>query len=220
MTQLHPDGYLAAPAAGDDPGGATGAAVLVLHAWWGLNDTIKGLCDRLAAAGFVAYAPDLYHGQVADTIAGAEALSGALDAGGARADVAAAIDFLYARAGRPAKGLAVIGFSLGVWFAMEASAADPRIRAVVTFYGSAPGDYAASQAAYLGHFAGDDPYEPQEYVDETLASLQSAGRPVTFHSYPGTGHWFFEPDRADAYDAAAAELAWQRTLAFLQAFAL
>jgi carboxymethylenebutenolidase len=212
MTQSQPEGYLAAPSAGDGPSGA----VLVLHAWWGLNDTIKGLCDRLAAAGFVAFAPDLYHGPVTDTIAGAEALSGALDADGARADVVAAIDYLHERAGRPAGGLAVIGFSLGAWFAMEASAADPRVRAVVIFYGSAPLDFSASQAAYLIHFAENDPYEPREYLDETLANLASAGRPATLHEYPGTGHWFFEPDRADAYDAAAAELAWERTLAFLR----
>ena len=210
MTQSQPQGFLALPSTGKGPG------VLVLHAWWGLNDTIKGLCDRLAAAGFVAYAPDLYHGQVTDTIAGAEALSGAMDSAAAAAAVARAIDLLYERAGRPARGLAIIGFSLGVWYAMEASAADPRVRAVVVFYGSAPLDFSASQAAYLIHFAENDPYEPREYLDETLANLESAGRPATLHEYPGTGHWFFEPDRGDAYDREAAELAWERTLVFLR----
>ena len=221
MTQSQPDGYLAVPAAG------SGRSVLVLHAWWGLNDTIRGLCDRLAAEGFVAFAPDLYHGRVTDTIEGAETLSGTLDAAGAASDVAAAVRYLSEHDDPvvhdpvdhdpDGRGLAVVAFSLGVWFAMEASTAFPeQISKVVIFYGSAPGDYSASQASYLGHFAADDPYEPREYVDETEANLRDAGRAVTFHHYPGTGHWFFEPDRIEAYDAAAAGLAWERTLAFLR----
>jgi carboxymethylenebutenolidase len=211
MTQSQPDGYLAAPAAG------TGAPVLVLHAWWGLNGPIRALCDRLAAAGFIAFAPDLYGGQVTDTIAGAEELSGAMDSAAAADTVARAIDFLYERAGRPERGVAIIGFSLGVWYAMEASAADPRVRAVVAYYGSAPIDFAGSQAAYLIHFAENDPYEPREYLDDTLDNLRAAGRPATLHEYAGTGHWFAEPDRPDAYDATAEQLAWERTLAFLSA---
>ena len=74
MSYTQPDGYLAIPPTGN------GSAVLVLHAWWGLNDTIRAFCTRLAASGFVAFAPDLYHGKVADTIAGAETLSSTLDA--------------------------------------------------------------------------------------------------------------------------------------------
>jgi dienelactone hydrolase len=103
MPTPQPDGYLANPPAG------SGSPVLVLHPWWGLNDTIKGVCDRLAGAGFLAFAPDLYHGKMATTI-----------------------------------------------------------------------------------------------------------KPVTIYRYPGTGHWFFEPDRANAYDPSAASLAWERTMAFLR----
>ena len=98
MPTNQPDGFLALP------NGGQGAPVLVLHAWWGLNDTIKGLCTRLADAGFVAFAPDLYHGRVAATIEGAEALAQTLDSDGAAADVARAVAFLYERAGRPAGG--------------------------------------------------------------------------------------------------------------------
>ncbi|RIK37433.1 MAG: dienelactone hydrolase family protein [Chloroflexi bacterium] len=212
-----PDGYLALPPAGKGPG------VLVLHAWWGLNGAIKAFCERLAEAGFVAFAPDLYHGQVADTIAGAEILGSALDANHlqAKSEVAAAMRFLNELAGqngakgRP--GLAVIGFSLGAYYALDLSVAEPeQIRAVVLFYGTGPGDFSRSQAVYLGHFAEEDEYEPQANVDELEADLRLAGRPVTFYRYPGAGHWFFEPDRADAYNEAAANLAWERTLAFLQ----
>ncbi len=68
----------------------------------------------------------------------------------------------------------------------------------------------------LGHFAENDPFEPSADVDALQAALRGAGRPAQFHRYPGTGHWFAEPDRTQAYDGAAATLAWQRTLAFLR----
>lgn len=213
MSQTQPDGYLAMPASG------AGEGVLVLHAWWGLNDTIKAFCDRLAEAGFVVFAPDLYHGKVADTIEGAEALGSALDANylQARAEIADAAKFLGERSGQPDSGLTVIGFSLGAFYALDLSAADPeRIHSVVTFYGTGPADFAKSRAAYLGHYAENDPYEPPENVEALENALREAGRPVTFYRYPGTGHWFFEPDRADAYNREAASLAWDRTLAFLR----
>src|SRR5437763_1299342 len=113
MHDIQPDGYLALPPTGQ------GSPVLVLHAWWGLNDTMRGVCTRLAEAGFVAFAPDLYHGRVVDTIAEADAASSALDADQARADIAAATRFLTARAGQADGGLAVIGFSLGAFFALD-----------------------------------------------------------------------------------------------------
>ncbi|MEZ4726434.1 MAG: dienelactone hydrolase family protein [Caldilineaceae bacterium] len=114
-------------------------------------------------------------------------------------------------------GPAVIGFSLGAYYALDLAAADPdRIRSVVLFYGTGGGDFSTASAAYLGHFAADDVYEPQANVDALAAALRQAGRPVTFYQYPGTGHWFFEPDRTDVYNPAAASLAWERTLAFLQ----
>jgi len=206
-------GYLATPEGGAGPG------VLVLHAWWGLNDTLKAFCARLAEAGFVAFAPDLYHGKVATTIAEAEAFATALGATAsqANAEIADATRFLSQRAGPAEGGLAVIGFSLGANYALELSAADPEhIRSVVLFYGTGGGDFSTSRAAYLGHFAADDPYEPRPYVDEVEEALRQAGRPVTFYHYPDTGHWFFEPDRTDAFNQAAASLAWERTLDFLK----
>jgi carboxymethylenebutenolidase len=206
-------GYLATPEGGEGP------SVLVLHAWWGLNDTMRAICTRLAEAGFVALAPDLYHGKVADTIADAETLGKALDANHlqAKAEIADATRFLGERAGQADRGLAVIGFSLGAYYALDLAAADPEhIRSVVIFYGTGGDDFSSSRAAYLGHFAENDPYEPQSNVDELEESLRRAGRPVTFYRYPGTGHWFFEPDRSQAYNQAAASLAWDRTLAFLR----
>ncbi len=213
MTDTRPDGYLALPSTG------TRTPVLVLHAWWGLSDTIKSYCDQLAAAGFVAFAPDLYHGRVTTDIADARALGTALDANleGARADIATAVDFLTETAGRVEQGIAVIGFSLGAYYALDLSVTDPDlIRAVVVFYGSLGGDYGASKASYLGHFAEDDEFEAPSDVDAMEAALRNAGRPVEFHRYPGTGHWFVEFDRPDSYDESAAKLAWERTLVFLR----
>jgi carboxymethylenebutenolidase len=213
MAPTQSQGFLAAPPAGKGPG------ILVLHAWWGLNDTMRAVCTRLANAGFVAFAPDLYHGKVADTIADAEALGKALDANHlqARAEIVDATRFLSAHAGQPDRGLAVIGFSLGAYYALDLSAAEPdQIRSVVLFYGTGSADFSRSRAAYLGHFAENDIYEPQSNVDELEEDLRRAGRPVTFYRYPGTGHWFFEEDRIDAYNPAAAGLAWERTLTFLR----
>jgi carboxymethylenebutenolidase len=208
MTESRPDGFLAVPRTGKGPG------VLVLHPWWGLNDTIKQFCTRLAAEGFVAFAPDLYHGRVATTIAGAESLSNALSGKAGKADVTRAVEHLAKKASGPT--LAVIGFSMGAYFAIDLAAADSaRISKVVIFYGTGPADHARSKAEYLGHFAKSDPYEPDAGVDEVEEALRKAGRPVTFHRYDA-GHWFFEPDRTDAYDPAAATLAWERTLSFLK----
>jgi carboxymethylenebutenolidase len=195
MTHPQPDGFLAVP-----PNGK-GNGVLVLHAWWGLNDTIRNLCQRLAQSGFVAFAPDLYHGKVAVTIPDAETLGKALDTNylQAKAEIADATKYLNERVGQGERGLAVIGFSLGAYYALDLAAAHPEhFRSVVIFYGTGGADFTNSRADYLGHFAENDQFEPQSNVDELEQSLRRAGRHVTFYLYSGTGHWFFEPDRPDA----------------------
>lgn len=213
MSNPQPDGFLAVPPSRKGPG------VLVLHAWWGLNDTIKGVCSKLAEAGFIAFAPDLYHGKIADTIPGAEALGQALDGRylEAIAEIEEATKFLSEVADQADHGVAVVGFSLGAFYALNLAATHPEhIRSVVIFYGSGGVDHSKSEATYLGHFAENDEFEPRSSVDALEAAIKKAGRPVTFHHYPGTGHWFFEPDRTDAFNSEAAALAWERTLAFLQ----
>jgi carboxymethylenebutenolidase len=183
-----------------------------------MNDTdLKHL--RLAGAGFVAFALDLYHGQIADTIEDAQKLGQALDATyqQARAEIVEAAAYLIARAGQADQGLTVIGFSLGAFYALDFAAAKPDLaHSVVLFYGTGSGDFSAAKAAYLGHFAEQDEFEPLDNVNCLAADLRSSGHSVDFHVYPGTGHWFFEPDRAQAYNPAAAQLAWERTLEFLK----
>lgn len=208
-----PEGYLSSPSKHIGPG------VLVLHAWWGLSDTIKAFCDRLSKEGFTAFAPDLYHGRVAATIPEAEKLGHELDGSfsQAKAEIDAAARYLADITEPVSPTLAVVAFSMGVYYALDLAASRPELlRKVVIFYGTGDGDYRSSKAEYLGHFAGQDQFEPAEYVDRLEQALKQAGRPILFHRYPGTGHWFFEPDRADAYNPAAAELAWSRTLVFLK----
>jgi carboxymethylenebutenolidase len=201
--------YVAVPPSGTGPG------VLVLHAWWGLTPFFRGLCDRLAAAGFVAVAPDLYGGPTAATVEEAEAL---LNATPGEAVQVAALDGLAALQAHPAVTpgpVGVVGFSMGAAWALLLSTLRPEsIAAVVVFYGAWVADFQASRAAYLGHFAPGDPWEPDEGVAELEQALRAAGREVAFHRYSGAQHWFFESNRPE-YDAAAAELAWERTLAFL-----
>jgi carboxymethylenebutenolidase len=213
MTTSHPDGYMAIPADGK------GNPVLVLHAWWGLNETIKSICNRLAENGFMVFAPDLYHGKIAKTIPEAEILGRAVDSNQiqAKAEIAEAARFLLQRAGLRERGLAVIGFSLGAYYAADLAIAEPEnVRSVVLFYGTGPGDFSKSKAAFFGHFAENDEYELPEYASALEEGLKQDGRPVTFYKYPGTGHWFFEADRINEYNREAAELAWERTLAFLR----
>lgn len=212
MPDRRSQGFLAIPAAGKGPG------LIVLHAWWGLNETIKVLCRRLAAEGYVVFAPDLYRGKVVTTIEEAEGLSRALDAARARADIAEAVTFLGERSDVVGSNFGLIGLSLGAFLAFAHSVEDSdHVRAVVVFYGTGGGDFKRSKAVYLGHFAENDPFEPTADVKSLEDSIRAAGRPVTFHAYEGTGHWFFEPDRSDAYNERAAKLAWERTVAFLKA---
>jgi carboxymethylenebutenolidase len=210
MRTTGPDGFLAISSSGSGPG------VLVLHAWWGLNDTIKSVCSRLADSGFTAFAPDLYHGKIAQTIPEAKALASALDDSQANSEVLQAAGFLRTRPEVSPADLAVVGFSLGAFLALNLSNSDPEhIKKVVIFYGTGPEDFSRATADYLGHFALTDEFEPASSVDGLEASLRRAGRRVTFHRYEGVGHWFFEPDRKDAFNEVAAKLAWERSLAFL-----
>lgn len=198
------------------PHRGAGAGVLVLHAWWGLNDTFRRFCDQLAGEGFVALAPDLYHGAVAATREDAKRLMRQMDKDSARKTLNTALKDLVAHPAvdRPAMG--VVGFSLGGYYALGLACQKPKnIAAVVTFYGTGRGKFAEAQAAFLGHFADDDEFEPAADVLQLEQNIRHAGKAVAFYTYPGTKHWFFEADRPE-YDLAAAQLAWERTVAFLR----
>lgn len=209
MALHQPDGYLATPASG------SGKPVLVLHPWWGLNDSIKAFTDQLAEAGFLAFAADLYHGQVTNQIEEAGKLAKSLDHDKAAADATEALAYLKEKSGSE-DGIAVIGFSLGGSFAVHLSGSQPDdVHSVVLYYGVGEGDFSQIKADFLGHFAENDQYEERKWVDWLEGELKKVGRSVTFHFYEGTEHWFVEPDRADVYKPDAANLAWERTVAFL-----
>lgn len=208
--------YLAKPEQGSGPG------VVVLHAWWGLTQPFQQICDRLAEAGFVAIAPDLYHGKTTTIIEEAEALVGALNQERERAlgDIAGAVQILHQHVATSLTGghgkLAVLGFSLGGAYALDLSVKEAEVvTAVVTFYCAYTGlEYRHARAAYLCHIAENDLFDPPEAFAEMEQEIQAAGRPVTCYTYPGTEHWFFEENRPE-YDPQAARLAWERTIEFL-----
>ena len=196
--------------------GATG--VVVLHAWWGLNDDAVAYADRLAGAGFAVLAPDLYRGPTAATIEGAEELAGKLDEAAADAIALGAIDRLADRIG-PDAPIVTVGFSLGAAWSVWSAAERDRVAGSVVYYGTVLGPgLARARVPVLGHFAESDPYEPAEQVAAFEEALHAAGRDAEIHHYAGTGHWFAEPSR-DAYRAEAADLAFARTVAFIRRIA-
>lgn len=203
-------GYLAIPEGGAGPG------VIVLHAWWGLTPFFKRLCDRFATAGFVAFAPDLNNGKIAGTIEEAEQIMTERDGELTQTVTTNAIEQLRANAPVQGNTIGVVGFSLGASWALHLSTYAPdEIAAVVLFYGTDNVDVARASAAFLGHYAEHDEWEPREGVEQLEADMRAAGREVTFFMYPGATHWFFEDDRQDAYNPDAAQLAWERTVTFL-----
>jgi carboxymethylenebutenolidase len=205
-------GYITFPKSGN------GAGVIVLHAWWGLTDEFKRICQRLSRDGFIAFAPDLYHGSTASTIDDAKILRSALDRTVAQKEMKAASDFLIAHSSVVGDRLGTIGFSLGAHLALWLARNKPdNISAVVLFYGTGGGKYNITRAAFMGHFAEKDKWGAgSKSVASLEERLREAGRETDFYTYPGTEHWFFEEDRAEAYDAEAANLAWDRTVSFLK----
>jgi carboxymethylenebutenolidase len=198
------------------PASRASAGVIVLHPWWGLNDDVVAYTDRLADAGFAAAAPDLYAGQVATTIPEAEGLSDSLEEDVADAFVLLAVDELGAAVGDPSARLGSVGFSMGAAWALWLPAQRSEVSATVVYYGSMEGpSLSRAHTPVLGHFAASDPYETDESVTAFEKTLRTANRDVDIHRYAGTGHWFAEPSK-DAYEADAAELAFDRTVAFLR----
>jgi carboxymethylenebutenolidase len=198
--------YVAAPHDG-------GPGVLVLHAWWGLNDDFRKWCDDLAAAGFTALAPDLRDGRVVDTIDEADAMRKEFGSDRLGPAVNAAKDELLARTGAGAIG--VVGASMGASWAFDLAESDPeRIEAVVAYYGIAEADWRKVRARVLHHFGDRDQMDPVEDAQAMQEEMESGGIDATLELYPGADHWFAEPSRPE-YDPDAAALAWRRTVAFL-----
>ncbi len=203
--------YLAKPKSGQ------GRGVLVLHAWWGLNQFFKSFCDRLAKEGFVAIAPDLFEGQVATTIAGAKRLRAKPKKEPTYKTIVRTIEQLKTHPAVQGPTIGVVGFSMGGHWALWLSQRpELPIGATVTFYGARAGDYTDSRSDFMGHFAEKDAWVSDAAINKLKKSLALANRVAEFFIYPDTTHWFFESDRADAYNARSAKLAWRRTVEFLK----
>ncbi len=203
-------GYIALPE-------SKGPGVMVLHAWWGLNDFFKGFCDRLADEGFVAFAPDLNKGTVVSTVEKAKELAEKRSDRANLALVTSALDFFQQQPYLSSSRIGVVGFSMGAAYAMLLASQKPdAVAAVVTFYGAYVEDPAKARAAFLGHFAKEDEWEPLDNILRIEELLKQSGRNVTFHVYPEAKHWFFEENRPNDYEPNSARVAWKRTLDFLR----
>ena len=207
-------GYLSVPK-------TSRGGVLVLHAWWGLNDFFKSFCDRLAREGYTAFAPDLRQGKIARTVDEAKKLMSEIDESATFPSIVlGGFDRLKSEPSLKGRHLGTIGFSMGASWALWLSTQRPSdVKAAIIFYGAfaEPGwDFSKSQASYLGHFSPEDEWEPMAGIRDLENTIRNAHRPVTFHFYPGAKHWFIEDNQPAAYNRQAAELAWTRTLDFLK----
>jgi carboxymethylenebutenolidase len=207
-------GYLAAPATGHGP------ATIVLQEWWGLDEHIRSVCDRLAAEGFFALAPDLYRGETTTQPSEAEQKTMALSMDQAEQEMCGAAEFLSSQPGVEGPGVGSVGFCLGGGLSLWAAATCPQITAAVTYYYVMPHgkpDFSKIKGPVLGHFGTNDEFISHEEARALESELREAGVDVTFHYYEGARHAFFnDTNRLGTHDAELAQLSWERTLSFLR----
>ncbi len=207
------DGYLSLPPKGTGPG------LIVIQEWWGLVDHIKALADRFAAEGFVALAPDLYHGERTTSPDQAGKLLMALNIAEAAKDMRGAAEYLRANGSVKPKKVATIGFCMGGQLALYAAQEYPDvINAAVDYYGIHPKvEIVPSRVKVpvLGHFATRDKSVSLDAVHAMASACNGAGGSFEVHEYEAD-HAFFNDTRPQVYDAAAAALSFSRTLTFLR----
>lgn len=206
-------GYLAKSVEGSGPG------VIVLQEWWGLVGHIKEVADRFAEEGFTALAPDLYEGQSTGDPDEAGKLMMALNIDETRKALAGAVSRLLGDSATSTSNVGVVGFCMGGQLSLYAACADARIGACVDYYGIHPNvqpDFAALQAPVLGFFAENDAYANAEAIASLSNSLDRLGKEYDFTVYPGTNHAFFNSDRPEVFDEAAAEDSWKKMVGFFR----
>jgi carboxymethylenebutenolidase len=211
-------GYLVKPAAGSGPG------VLVIQEWWGLDSGIKEMTDRLGAAGFVALAPDLYHGELAGhtEMDKAARLMKSLPPERAGRDMSGAVDYLSSHSAVTSDGIGVVGFCMGGMLSFIIAANRPdKVRAVVPFYGFPQGDlepdWSKLTASISGHMAEHDNFFSPAAAHALEARLRGMGKNVTLTVHPGTGHAFMAPHNAlGTLNADVAAQIWPEVISFLK----
>lgn len=209
----HVPGYLSLPP-------APGPGVIVLQEWWGLVPHIEAVADRLAEAGYTAFAPDLYQGQSTTSPDEAGKLMMALNIAQTAEQLRAVVQALRehpSTQGHPKVG--IIGFCMGGQLALYAACENPDIGACVDFYGIHPNvkpNFANLAAPVLGIFAEKDAFVTPEAVAALRQELDRYGKTYDFETYPGTDHAFFNDTRPEVYQPDAAYDAWDRVLRFFK----
>jgi len=206
-------GYLAIPKAGNGPG------VIVVQEWWGLVDHIQDVCDRFANEGFVALAPDLYHGKTTKSPDEAGKLMMALRIDEAEKDLSGAVKYLLDHDVTTGEKAGVVGFCMGGALALYTATKNSNIGACVVFYGGHPKvkpDLPNLHAPVLGIYAERDGFVTPESVRQLEQQLKALGKPIETVIYPETDHAFFNDTRPEVYNADAATDAWQRTINFFR----
>jgi carboxymethylenebutenolidase len=206
-------GYLATPEGGGGPG------VIVLQEWWGLVPHIRDVADRFAREGFVALAPDLYHGETTTSPDEAGKLMMALDIGRAEKDLRGAVRYLSGHGAVEGGRVGTVGFCMGGVLSLYAASKNEQVGACVVFYGIHPKvepDLGNLRAPVLGLYAGRDQFVPPEAVRALEAKLKALGKRAEIHTYPDAEHAFFNDTRPEVFDPEAASDAWRRTVEFLR----
>ncbi len=215
MSQLFAADGTPLPGFLEDGPGPGAPAILLVQEWWGLNEQMRGVARRLGAEGFQAFAVDLYRGKLAKDATEAAAFAQALDAKRALEDLHRAVQALLPRC---AGALGTLGFCMGGAYALAAAAHNKEVKAAVAFYGipsPALADVSRITAKVLGHYATRDTHVSPERVDALERTLRAAGVQATLYRYVAD-HAFANDKRPEVYAPEAAELAWQRTLAFFR----
>jgi carboxymethylenebutenolidase len=210
------EGYLSTPSSGRGPG------VIVIQEWWGLVPHIEDLADRFAREGFVALAPDLYHGVTTREPDEAGKLLMGLAMDRAAKDIAGAAAYLAAREQNTGTGVGAVGFCMGGSLALWSGTLSPDVVATVGFYPAVPWEQMSptwsnyeGKAAVI-HGAEGDGGTGNDGIQAARKAIEQAGGEVTLYDYDGTEHAWFNDTRPEVYNADAAEPAWRRTIEFLR----
>jgi carboxymethylenebutenolidase len=206
-------GYLAIAENGKGPG------VVVMQEWWGLVDHIKDVCDRFAAAGFTALAPDMYDGQKTKSPDEAGKMMMALNIAETEKKLRGAVTYLAEHEAVSSRQVGTVGFCMGGQLSIFAATLNDRVGACVVFYGIHPNvkpNYSQLSGPVLGLFAENDTMVTPEVRQQLEKDIRSVGKSIEVWVYPGTNHAFFNDTRPEVYNEEAATDAWERVLAFLK----
>jgi carboxymethylenebutenolidase len=209
------DGYVAVPESGSGPG------VIVVQEWWGLVDHVKDLADRFAAAGFVALAPDFFHGARTDEPDEAQRLLMGLAMDRAAKDIQGAAQYLAGRDEVSGDRVGVVGFCMGGSLALWAGALADEVKVAVGFYPAIPWEkMSPSWGSYTGksamiHASEEDGTSRAEGIQTAVNGIRAAGGDVEVYDYPGSKHAFFNDQRPEVHDSAHSDQAWRRTVDLL-----